>query len=129
MFAKSDAARGPSPPKPRRFIRSGGFAFRQRDGGRLLRLGDGPIPPWPVVLNRSGLATPSVPTERLAVASRMGYFPQLTDDAALTTLCGADVYGGPGNFHIIRDNQILDAVLVSVGRFGVVYSAVLRAAP
>jgi hypothetical protein len=68
MFAKSDAARGPSPPKPRRFIRSGGFAFRQRDGGRLLRLGDGPIPPWPVVLNRSGLATQSVPAERLAVA-------------------------------------------------------------
>jgi hypothetical protein len=50
------------------------------------------------------------PTERLAVASRMGYFPQLTDDAALTTLYGADVCGGPGNFHIIRDNQILDAV-------------------
>ena len=56
------------------------------------------------------------------------YFPQLTDDAALTNFYGAaEVLGGPGNFHIIRDNQILDAVLVSVGRFGVIYSAVLRA--
>ena len=56
------------------------------------------------------------------------YFPQLTDDAAVTNFYGAaEVLGGPGNFHIIRDNQILDAVLVSVGRFGVIYSAVLRA--
>lgn len=60
---------------------------------------------------------------------RERYYPQLTDDAALTTLYGADVYGGPDNFEIIRDNQILDAVVVSVGRFGVIYSAVLRAVP
>jgi hypothetical protein len=57
------------------------------------------------------------------------YWPQLTDDAALKGLYGADVFGGPDKFHIIRDNDILDAVRVSVGRFGVIYSAVLRAVP
>jgi hypothetical protein len=57
------------------------------------------------------------------------YWPQLTDDVVLKALYGANVYGGPSKFHVIRDNDILDAVRVSVGRFGVIYSAVLRAVP
>jgi hypothetical protein len=57
------------------------------------------------------------------------YFPQLTDDVPLKRLYGAAAFGGPHKFHIIRDNNILDAVRVSVGRFGAIYSAVLRAVP
>jgi hypothetical protein len=64
-----------------------------------------------------------------SVASAVSACSYPFDDAALTMLYGADVYGGPGNFHIIRDNQILNAVVVSVGRFGVIYSSVLRAVP
>jgi hypothetical protein len=37
-------------------------------GGGVLGFGFGPKPPWPVVLSCVGLATQSVPTERLAVA-------------------------------------------------------------
>ena len=47
---------------------------------------------------------------------------QLTDDDRLRA-----TYGGLGNFEIIRDNDLFNAVLVSAGRFGVVYSIVLRA--
>ncbi len=36
-------------------------------------------------------------------------------------------FGGPGNFEIIRDSSVFEAVLVSAGRFGVIYSVVLRA--
>jgi hypothetical protein len=57
------------------------------------------------------------------------YFPQLTDDDGLQKLYGKDEFGGPDNFKIIRDNRIFDSVLVSAGRFGVIYSVVLRAVP
>ncbi|MEV7547640.1 hypothetical protein, partial [Streptomyces sp. NPDC089915] len=55
--------------------------------------------------------------------------PQLTDDTLLTALYDRPEYGGPDNFTIIReaDNRTFKAVLVSVGRFGIIYSVVLRA--
>jgi hypothetical protein len=51
--------------------------------------------------------------------------PQLFDDDKLH-----DAYGPSPDFEIIRepDNALFDAVLVSAGRFGVIYSVVLRAA-
>lgn len=54
-------------------------------------------------------------------------FPmQVTDDAKLRAKYGSTEYGGRHNFEIIRDDNIFNAVLVSVGRFGVVYSVVLK---
>jgi hypothetical protein len=47
---------------------------------------------------------------------------KLTDDNQLKA-----IYGGLGKFEIIRDNDLFNAVLISAGRFGVVYSIVLRA--
>jgi hypothetical protein len=55
------------------------------------------------------------------------FIPQMTDDDKLNELYGAQKYGGPANFEIIRGNDVLNAVLVSVGRFGIIYSVVLRA--
>ncbi len=54
--------------------------------------------------------------------------PQMTDDGLLTALYGADAYGGNANFEIIRDNGVLEAAMVQVGRFGAVYSVVLQVA-
>jgi hypothetical protein len=51
----------------------------------------------------------------------------LTDEGALKSLYGADVYGGTDNFEVIRDDQVFNAVIVSAGRFGIIYSVVLRA--
>ena len=50
--------------------------------------------------------------------------PQLFDDDNLH-----EIYGPAPDFEIIReeDNALFDAVLVSAGRFGVIYSVVLRA--
>ncbi len=51
----------------------------------------------------------------------------LTDTAALQRLYGDNPdLGGPANFRVLRDDRIFNAVLVSAGRFGVVYSVVLR---
>jgi hypothetical protein len=53
-----------------------------------------------------------------------GYGPErvdFTDDDKLKAL-----YGPLGNFEIIRDDDVFQAVLVAAGRFGVVYSVVLR---
>lgn len=57
------------------------------------------------------------------------YYPQLTDDDRLRELYDRAEYGGPGNFEIIRHpgNEMFNAVLVSAGRFGVIYSVVMRA--
>ncbi len=55
--------------------------------------------------------------------------PQLTDNSKLTGEFGKAELGGIENFEIIRDNNVFDAVLVSVGRFGVIYSVVLKAVP
>jgi hypothetical protein len=59
------------------------------------------------------------------------YYPQLTDDERLREVYGSDTYGGRDNFTIIRedDNATFNAVLVSAGRFGVIYSVVMRALP
>jgi hypothetical protein len=51
----------------------------------------------------------------------------LTDKACLKALYGTDEYGGADNFMVLRDDDIFNSVLVSVGRFGVIYSVVLRA--
>jgi hypothetical protein len=55
--------------------------------------------------------------------------PALTDSKKLTALYDRGELGGPGNFEIIRDNATFNAVLVSAGRFGIIYSVVLRAVP
>jgi hypothetical protein len=52
---------------------------------------------------------------------------QLTDDDRLMDLYGDDRYGGRDMFKILRNDDVFNAVLVSVGRFGIVYSIVLRA--
>jgi hypothetical protein len=52
--------------------------------------------------------------------------PPMTDDAKLRNLyepAGA----APNDFEIIRDDTMFNAVLISAGRFGAVYSVVLRA--
>lgn len=53
--------------------------------------------------------------------------PQMVDDDRLRELYEVPEYGGDENFDIIRDTDLFNAVLVSVGRFGVIYSVVLRA--
>ena len=57
------------------------------------------------------------------------FHPHLTDDERLIARYGAARYGGPENFEIVRDNDFFNAAIVSVGRFGVIYSVVLRAVP
>ena len=54
---------------------------------------------------------------------------RFADPAQLTELYGADEYGGPSNFEVLRDDDVFNAVLVSAGRFGVIYSIVLQAVP
>jgi hypothetical protein len=52
----------------------------------------------------------------------------LTDPDALRALYGDDPdLGGPDNFAVIRNDDIFNAVLVSAGRFGVIYSFVIGA--
>lgn len=53
----------------------------------------------------------------------------LTDDDALKQVYGIARFGGPGNFQIVRDDDLFESVLVGVGRFGVIYSIVLKAVP
>ncbi len=55
--------------------------------------------------------------------------PPLTDDSMMTLEFGTNEHGGVGNFELIRDNDVFDAVLVSAGRFGIIYSVVLEALP
>ncbi len=55
--------------------------------------------------------------------------PPLTDDSMMTLEFGTNELGGVGNFELIRDNDVFNAALVSAGRFGIIYSAVLRAVP
>ncbi len=51
----------------------------------------------------------------------------LTDDALLRAFYGQPRFGGPGNFEIIRGDDMFNAVLISAGRFGIVYSFVIAA--
>jgi len=55
--------------------------------------------------------------------------PQLTDDFMMSLEFGTNELGGQDNFELIRDNDVFNAVLVSAGRFGVIYSVVLKAVP
>lgn len=55
--------------------------------------------------------------------------PQLTDDFMMSLEFRTEELGGVNNFEIIRDNSVFDAVLVSAGRFGVIYSVVLKVVP
>jgi hypothetical protein len=59
------------------------------------------------------------------------YHPQLTDHDLLRDLYGRDEYGGPDNFEVIRepDDATFRSLLVSAGRFGIIYSVVARAIP
>jgi hypothetical protein len=59
-------------------------------------------------------------------STRLG-LPRLTDDAPLNALYGKPRYGGPSNFEVIRNDDLFNSVLVSAGRFGIVYSIVIAA--
>jgi hypothetical protein len=50
----------------------------------------------------------------------------MTDEAALKALYGDAKYGGPDNFEVHYSSELLDAIAVQVGRFGVIYSVVLE---
>ncbi|MEJ7690657.1 MAG: hypothetical protein WKF76_13480 [Nocardioidaceae bacterium] len=52
--------------------------------------------------------------------------PQMVDDETLHKLYGAQKYP-EGSFEVVRSTTLFNAVLVSAGRFGVIYSVVLRA--
>lgn len=52
---------------------------------------------------------------------------QMTDDDKLRALYGDVRFGGTGNFEIRRDDDLFNALLISAGRFGIVYSFVVGA--
>jgi hypothetical protein len=54
---------------------------------------------------------------------------RMTDRDALIAVYGAARYGGPRNFEVHYDDELFNAVLISAGRFGIVYSIVLAAVP
>lgn len=51
---------------------------------------------------------------------------RLTDETRLKRVYGDQRYGGPKNFEVIYDDDLFYSVLISPGRFGIVYSVVLR---
>lgn len=53
--------------------------------------------------------------------------PPLTDDAEMESRFRTP--GRDDGFEIIRNNDVFNAVLVSVGRFGVIYSVILKVVP
>jgi hypothetical protein len=53
----------------------------------------------------------------------------MTDPAKLQALFGATQFGGSGNFEVHYDDGLLKAALVQVGRFGIIYSAVIKVIP
>jgi hypothetical protein len=55
--------------------------------------------------------------------------PQMTEDVRLREQFGIPALGGPQKFEIIRNDDVFDAALVSVGRFGSIYSIVVKALP
>lgn len=61
------------------------------------------------------------------IERELGEDMRFTDEAALRALYGSQRYGGAGNFEVIRSTETLDAALVQVGRFGIVYSLVMEA--
>lgn len=57
--------------------------------------------------------------------TRRAGLPVLTDDNLLMALY--EPRGGPGNFKVMRNDDLFNSVLVSAGRFGIVYSIVVAA--
>ncbi len=55
--------------------------------------------------------------------------PTLTEESMMTLEFGTNELGGVGNFELIRDNDVFNAVLLSAGRFGIIYSVVLKVVP
>lgn len=51
----------------------------------------------------------------------------LTDEVAVKAVYGVAEFGGEENFQFLRDTDVFNAVLVSAGRFGVVFSVVMKA--
>jgi len=52
--------------------------------------------------------------------------PAFTDEEKLRAIYGDIKYGGGDNFSVIYDEDVLRAAMVQVGRFGIVYSAVIQ---
>jgi hypothetical protein len=58
------------------------------------------------------------------------YGSPLIDDDAVTEFYSRGDLSGPGyRFQIVRDQAVFEAAVVGVGRFGIIYSAVLAAQP
>ena len=55
--------------------------------------------------------------------------PFMTDPQKLVAHFGQAKFGGPQNFEVLYSDAALNAAMIQVGRFGVVYSAVLMAEP
>ncbi len=55
--------------------------------------------------------------------------PFMTDKAKLLAHFEQKEFGGPRNFDVIYSDAILNTALIQVGRFGIVYSAVMRVVP
>lgn len=64
--------------------------------------------------------------ERGRVSGVAGLPIQMTSRDSLMALYGAERFGGPEQFEVIRDSNVFNAVLVGAGRFGIVYSVVMR---
>jgi hypothetical protein len=62
--------------------------------------------------------------KNLSIPQHSGINYSLTDKAKLENL-----YGQFGEFEVIYDDDLFNAVLVSIGRFGIIYSVILRAVP
>jgi hypothetical protein len=58
-----------------------------------------------------------------------GRMPQLTDDGLLKALYSPLDPEDTNQFEIVRDDEMFAAALVGVGRFGAIYSVILRAVP
>ncbi len=54
---------------------------------------------------------------------------RMTDPNALKRVYGVSQFGGPQNFEVHYDDALFNAVIISAGRFGIVYSVVLAAVP
>ena len=55
--------------------------------------------------------------------------PFMTDPQKLMAHFGQAKFGGPQNFDLLYIDEALNAAMIQVGRFGIVYSAVLRVEP
>ncbi|HMG52822.1 MAG TPA: hypothetical protein VK601_05065, partial [Kofleriaceae bacterium] len=58
-----------------------------------------------------------------------GERPFMTDRDKLIEHFGQARFGGPKNFEVIYSTEVLNAALIQVGRYGTIYSAVIRVVP